>query len=179
MLHANGWVVYRHTSPDDKVYVGITSIAPKQRWSRGAGYAQNARFHDAIRQYGWDAFKHEIIAEHLTYQQAILMESDLIAKYNSTDPACGYNRSKGCAPHVSERYRLKVIDDPAGFKRSMGKMLTAVRGCQPIEAIASLCGITTASLRDYENGERIPRDEIKERLARVYGYRVRKIFYDD
>ena len=33
----NNWTVYRHISPSGKVYVGITSMQPELRWSKGYG----------------------------------------------------------------------------------------------------------------------------------------------
>ena len=32
------WTVYKHTSPSNKVYIGITSREPKLRWDNGNGY---------------------------------------------------------------------------------------------------------------------------------------------
>lgn len=35
----SSWLVYRHTSPSGKVYIGITSKSnPDYRWGRGKGY---------------------------------------------------------------------------------------------------------------------------------------------
>ena len=35
------YTVYKHISPSNKVYIGITSIDPKQRWNSGHGYKSN------------------------------------------------------------------------------------------------------------------------------------------
>jgi hypothetical protein len=34
----NLWCVYKHTSPSDGVYIGITSDYPLARWRNGRGY---------------------------------------------------------------------------------------------------------------------------------------------
>lgn len=92
---AAAFTVYKHTSPSGKVYIGITRNQPKRRWKGGHGYTTNFHFFRAIQQHGWDAFRHEIIAEGLTEAQAQQMERDLIALYDSTNPGKGYNRDPG------------------------------------------------------------------------------------
>lgn len=32
------WVVYKHTFPNGKVYIGITGQEPYKRWKYGNGY---------------------------------------------------------------------------------------------------------------------------------------------
>lgn len=89
------YTVYKHTSPDGKVYIGVTSDKLQHRWRGGHGYESNPHFARAIRKHGWDAFRHEVIAEGLTPQEAEQMEIALIAQYDSTNPAKGYNRDTG------------------------------------------------------------------------------------
>ena len=60
--------VYRHIFPNGKSYIGITSKKPNQRWENGKGYSktgQNA-IYNAIKKYGWDNIKHEILFDNLT-----------------------------------------------------------------------------------------------------------------
>lgn len=90
------WTVYIHTSPSGKHYVGITSQKNlNQRWRNGEGYVKNDHFYRAIQRYTWDAFTHEIIAEHLTKDEACKMEIKLIAELKSNDYHYGYNISSG------------------------------------------------------------------------------------
>ena len=89
------YTVYKHTSPSGKVYIGITSMKPEYRWRNGMGYSRSPIFYKAIQKYGWDNFKHEILAEGLTKEQAQQMEIDLIAHYKSNDKNHGYNMSTG------------------------------------------------------------------------------------
>lgn len=91
----DNWSVYMHTSPNDKRYVGITSRKPTERWRNGRGYQHNTYFTNAINKYGWDNFKHEIIAENLSEESAKNMEVELIAKYNLRNPNFGYNQTDG------------------------------------------------------------------------------------
>ena len=48
------WIVYRHTSPSGKVYIGITSRTTKKRWAYGYGYKNSTMFESAIKKYGWN-----------------------------------------------------------------------------------------------------------------------------
>lgn len=60
----------------------------------------------------------------------------------------------------------------------IAKRLTELRGNIPRELVAKECGITVSALSNYENGIRIPRDEVKVRIARFYKKTVQSIFFD-
>ena len=66
------YTVYKHTSPSGKVYIGITGIEPEKRWRKGWGYNHNTYFINAVKKYGWDNIKHEIIDTNLTKEEAEL-----------------------------------------------------------------------------------------------------------
>lgn len=87
--------VYKHTAPNGKVYIGITKDDPEHRWRSGKGYYQNIHFTGAINKYGWENFKHEILFDELTKEEACEKEIELIAKYKSNNPEYGYNHSIG------------------------------------------------------------------------------------
>lgn len=89
------YCVYKHTSPKGKVYIGITSQNPIRRWNSGYGYKNNTHFWSAIKKYGWDNFKHEILFTNLTKEKACTKEISLIAHYKSNNPDYGYNLSSG------------------------------------------------------------------------------------
>ena len=77
------YTVYVHISPNNKYYVGITKQSVKRRWHNGTAYRKNTYFYSAIQKYGWDNFQHEIIAEHLTKDEACDFEITLIAALKS------------------------------------------------------------------------------------------------
>lgn len=89
------YIVYKHTSPSNKVYIGITSRSPSKRWQNGRGYITNEYFYRAIQKYGWENIKHEVLFEGLTQEEACAKEIALIAEYKSTDYHYGYNNSIG------------------------------------------------------------------------------------
>lgn len=89
------YCVYRHTFPNGKVYIGYTGQKPADRWCGGAGYKHQQFVYRAIVRYGWDNIQHEVIADGLTYEQAIAIEIELIKAYDSTNPDFGYNTTAG------------------------------------------------------------------------------------
>lgn len=90
------YVVYMHTSPSGKRYIGITCRRPIRRWGgNGYGYIKNEYFWRAIQKYGWDNFSHEILYTNLTKEEAKQKEIELIAFYDLTNPNKGYNITPG------------------------------------------------------------------------------------
>lgn len=91
----SNYVVYIHTSPSGKKYIGITSTSVEKRWRNGHGYYRNEYFYRAIRKYGWENFSHEIVAEGLNKSEAEKIEKDLILFYQSNIRTHGYNIKSG------------------------------------------------------------------------------------
>lgn len=87
--------VYKHTTPNGKVYIGITGKKPEYRWDGGRGYHYNDHFSAAIKKYGWENIRHEILQTGLTKEQAEAEEIRLIKEYSATDPRYGYNHMAG------------------------------------------------------------------------------------
>ncbi len=94
-MNERKYCVYKHTSPDGRIYIGLTKNDPKVRWQGGTGYRGNSYFTRAIKKYGWESFKHEIIAKNLTELEAKTMEIQLIAKFRSNERKFGFNISSG------------------------------------------------------------------------------------
>lgn len=90
------YLVYKHTNLiNGKIYIGITSKTPEERWKNGSGYMGNKHFYSAIQKYGWNNFEHEVLYRDLTDTEAYSLEKELIAKYNSNNSNFGYNYSSG------------------------------------------------------------------------------------
>lgn len=62
-------------------------------------------------------------------------------------------------------------------KAKISERLRALRGDRSITTVAADIGITPAALSNYEQGIRIPRDEIKARIAKYYKKSVDYIFF--
>ena len=119
------YTVYKHTFPNGKVYIGITSQKPEARWGKnGAGYCKmkNGRYKQskmaaAILKHGWDNIKHEVVHEGLTKEEAEQIECSLIAKYQSNHRDYGYNiENGGHTKKVSDETKRKLRELNLGEK---------------------------------------------------------------
>lgn len=79
------WSVYKHTFPNGKVYIGITSGDPLKRWSGGHGYSGQRRMFSAIVKFGWDNVQHDIVAEGLSESEAHRIEQKMISEHDEND----------------------------------------------------------------------------------------------
>lgn len=59
----------------------------------------------------------------------------------------------------------------------IAKKLAHLRGKKSLKEVADANGISVSALSMYEAGNRIPRDEIKIKLAKYYGCTVESIFF--
>jgi hypothetical protein len=62
-------------------------------------------------------------------------------------------------------------------KETTGMILRKLRGDRTQEEIAAILGITKSSWAMYERDERVPRDEVKIRIANFFGKTVQELFY--
>lgn len=60
-----------------------------------------------------------------------------------------------------------------------GRRLIVLRGNRSQQEVARANLISVSALGMYERGERIPRDDVKIRLAKYYDTTVQAIFYAD
>lgn len=113
--------VYKHTCPNEKIYIGITKQQPIKRWGyNGYGYRKNTLFYRAIQKYGWSNIKHEILYENLSKEEAEQKEIELIEKYKSNQPKYGYNIANGgnTTGTVSEATKKKISKTLKGYEFS-------------------------------------------------------------
>ncbi|MGI6041007.1 MAG: helix-turn-helix transcriptional regulator [Candidatus Alectryocaccobium sp.] len=64
-------------------------------------------------------------------------------------------------------------------KNKIGDRLIKLRGSRTQKEIAKAVGVEPMAISYYESGKRIPRDEIKKKLANYYNVTVQDIFFDD
>lgn len=117
------YTVYQHKNKiNGKVYIGITSQQPEDRWGTdGSKYKSSPHFYSAIQKYGWNNFEHNILFENLTREQACTKEQELIAYYNSTNREFGYNSTSGGESFVlNEDAKKKKSESMLGNKNAAG-----------------------------------------------------------
>lgn len=123
----NNYILYKHTCPNGKVYIGITKQNPILRWSNGFGYESQTYFFRAIVKYGWINIKHEILYDNLSEQEAKKLEIQLIKEYNSQDINYGYNIDLGCIHIVSEECRKLASASKKGKRWSERRRLSHLK----------------------------------------------------
>lgn len=114
------YTVYKHTTPSNKVYIGITSKDPEERWGpNGCHYKQNRYFWFAIEKYGWDNIQHDILFSNLTKDEAGRLEQELIKQYDCMQPK-GYNGTTGgeTGYDFPEHVRKKISNTLTGRKQT-------------------------------------------------------------
>lgn len=62
-------------------------------------------------------------------------------------------------------------------KKKIGETLIMLRGKRTLAEVADALNISISALSMYERGHRVPRDEVKQRIARYYKRSVNSIFY--
>ena len=62
-------------------------------------------------------------------------------------------------------------------KKAIASKLKKLRGNIPRETVAKAVGISVSAISMYENGDRIPRDDVKIRLANYYCVPIGDIFF--
>ena len=58
----------------------------------------------------------------------------------------------------------------------IGERLKRLRGSRTIKEVSEALGVSESALSMYENGARVPRDEIKIKLANYYKKTIQFIF---
>ena len=109
--------VYKLTAPNNKCYIGMTSINPVKRWAGGHGYEYNKEFWDDIVKYGWDNIKREIILTTDNEDEAHNKEIELILLYNSVNSDFGYNKCVVSNPiHTSKHIGVTCVNTNRKFR---------------------------------------------------------------
>lgn len=115
----SAYCLYKHTNLiNSKIYIGITCQKPNNRWRKGNGYKECPCFYNAIKKYGWDNFKHEILLDELTKEEAEQKEIELIKKYKSNNHKYGYNIANGgnYSGRMSQETKNKISKSLKGRK---------------------------------------------------------------
>lgn len=103
------YTLYCLTFPNNKKYIGIT-LKFNRRMSQHkyvADKGKKFKLHNAIKKYGWENVKKEIIIFNLSKIDSMTLEKQLIADMNLIKN--GYNTTPG-GEIISENNRLRMIE---------------------------------------------------------------------
>ena len=62
-------------------------------------------------------------------------------------------------------------------KMTVAERLVKARGEKKREEVAAAVGVSVSAISMYENGDRVPRDETKIKLAKYYKTTVQELFF--
>ena len=123
--------IYKHTSPSGKVYIGQTCQKPENRWQNGNGY-KSGYFYCAIKKYGWNNIKHEVLFTGLDQLNADIIEEDLIYYYKQIGKSYnlanggfvnkGWNQSEESKKKISEANKGKKMSKESKEKIRLSKL---------------------------------------------------------
>lgn len=88
------YIIYKRTNLiNNMIYIGLTSQEPEKRWHTED--ISNQEIGKAVREFGKENFKNEIIDEAETEEEIKEKERYWIKYYDSNNKLKGYNRTKG------------------------------------------------------------------------------------
>lgn len=88
--------IYKLTNEiNGKMYIGQTWQSLSQRWHGGKGYDECPYLANAIKKYGKQNFKYEVLVTVNDQPTADWMENFWITTFNSVDKKIGYNLKAG------------------------------------------------------------------------------------
>jgi len=119
---AGKYVLYEHRNKvNGKRYIGITNNTVKRWYGNGKHYDGSPYFWSAILKYGWNNFKHTIIFDDLSREEASELEKLFISMFRTREKPFGYNLTEGgiSAPtmlgkHHSKETRRKMREAALG-----------------------------------------------------------------
>lgn len=90
------YTLYKHTFPNGKVYIGMTSLPVNIRWANGKGYKDQILMKQAIDKYGWKNIIHDVLFTINNKELAEKFERLYITEiYHSNEREYGYNIQLG------------------------------------------------------------------------------------
>ena len=149
-------IIYMYTSPSGKSYIGQTWY-PKKRQQQHKEARSKSYFHSAIKKYGFENFKYEILHENIQYQIELdLLESSEIENRKTLHPY-GYNLMiTGRGGKLSDEHKERIRSAHLSLKLKMPEytkqcLLKANKGRKlPKEQIDKISKKNTGKKRTQE-----------------------------
>lgn len=158
------YLIYMHTAPNGKSYIGQTCNLQKRNHGHQTKAACRA-IHNAIQKYGWDNFNHEILAENLSLEEANKLEQRLIAAHNTLSPN-GYNLRAGgnSGGRHSDEAKAKQRQAKLGKKHSP----------ESIKKISQASKNQSVETREKQRKARLGRKHSDETKAKIAASKIGK-----
>ena len=93
------WLIYVHTAPDGRRYVGQSTLSMEERWAQhldkaGGSQVSACKFTNALRRFPPEAWTHEVVAMCSSQFDANKAERHWIKRLNTGHPH-GFNLQPG------------------------------------------------------------------------------------
>lgn len=155
--------VYQHIFPNGKMYIGITSKIPKNRWENGKGYSKKNQnvMYNAIQKYGWENVEHNILYSDLSLEQAQEKEKELIQLFHTYihDENCnGYNMTLGGEGSLGH----KLSEESKDKIRMANKNIKSENRYQSVKVFCD--GVIYNSIKEFSERNKLNRTTVTKWL---------------
>ena len=164
------YLIYKHTSPSGKSYVGKTKFTMEKRWKEHCYVAYNKHhplynkhFYKAIRKYGANAFTHTVVVTNVPDYFVNAFERYWIWKYDCV--TSGYNYAEGGQGHVSLQQKEATI---------LSNMTRTITEDTKIKMSISAKARGPHAQESYDISSRK-----KSKLANIYNYTTNELLYEN
>ena len=155
------YIIYVHTTPDGRKYVGSTSLEPNKRFNGGKNYKCCTRFNDAINLFGWDNIHHQILETVEDKETALKREEYYTLLWRTNEPEFGYNIYVGSIPNQeSKKKRSEKMKGIKQSEESNKKRSEKMKGRKQSEYIKN---IISEKLNEFYKNKVFSEDERKQR----------------
>lgn len=141
----------------------------------GKKYYDLKYFGAAIKKYGWENFKGEIILDNLTYEEACEKEKDYIIFYDSQNSKKGYNLASGgegptkeSLQKMKESHKNKKLSEEhkAKISKSLGQGKNNVNYGRKQSELAKLHNKLAKTGEKHPNWGKNLSEEVKEKIRK-------------
>lgn len=163
----NTFIVYKYTSPSGKIYIGKTSKKlENKRKNNHKHKAMNKesknRWYRAIRKYGFENMKYEVLCYVSSNETALIMEEAIIKQFKSNDFSIGYNSNTGgiyASGYLHSKEAKKKISDA-----NKGKIVSSETKEKIRKAKTNISEETRKKISDANKGKKHT-DESKKKMS--------------
>lgn len=168
-------IIYCFTFPNNKIYIGKTQKDFNIRLRShkyGSKYLKNYLY-NAIRLYGWDNIKIEILCECETKEELNEKEIEFINKFDTTNPNKGYNlRSGGEGGIHHPLTKIKISQSNKGNKNGMFNKTPWNKGKKLSEEHINNLRISHIGQQPWNKGKELPKtgpqsEETKNKISKA------------
>lgn len=168
-------IIYCFTFPNNKKYIGKTQkdLQIRLRSHKHSSKYKKSYLYNAIRLYGWENIKIEILCNCDTLEQLNLKEIEYISSFNTQNIEYGYNlRSGGEGGEHNENTKQKISESNKGIKNGMYNKIPWNKNKKLTEQHIENLRISHLGQEAWNKGKQLPKrekrtDEVKNKISKA------------